>query len=406
MPLLFTIAWRNITRNKYRSFITISAIAIGFASLLFVRAFVDGSHYQMIENYTDLASGHIQIHKKGFHANMSLVKNLAQDNSLSETLKNTTGVITTSSRIKESVLLSSTEGSTGALLIGVDPQNEPKVTKLNTRIKTGKFLTNDNEIVIGKSLAAILKAQLNDKIVIMGQGFDGSLASGVYRISGFLDTGADEIDKGFALITLKAAQELFVMDGRISEIALRLNNVEKAKEIANTIKTNLNNNELEVLPWQEISPIVIQWVEFDVAFINIILLIVLLVVAAGILNTLLMGILERTREFGIMLALGTKPNLIMQMVGLESLLLGLIGVATGYFIGIISIIYFGSRGIDLSMFSTALNSYYTGSIIYTRLAPGFLLQYGATVLITSIIVSIYPAYRAANLKPVEAIYHI
>lgn len=406
MPLLFTIAWRNITRNKYRSFITISAIAIGFASLLFVRAFVDGSHYQMIENYTDLASGHIQIHKKGFHANMSLVKNLAQDNSLSETLKNTTGVITTSSRIKESVLLSSTEGSTGALLIGVDPQNEPKVTKLNTRIKTGKFLTNDNEIVIGKSLAAILKAQLNDKIVIMGQGFDGSLASGVYRISGFLDTGADEIDKGLALITLKAAQELFVMDGRISEIALRLNNVEKAKEIANTIKTNLNNNELEVLPWQEISPIVIQWVEFDVAFINIILLIVLLVVAAGILNTLLMGILERTREFGIMLALGTKPNLIMQMVGLESLLLGLIGVATGYFIGIISIIYFGSRGIDLSMFSTALNSYYTGSIIYTRLAPGFLLQYGATVLITSIIVSIYPAYRAANLKPVEAIYHI
>ena len=127
--------------------------------------------------------------------------------------------------------------------------------------------------------------------------------------------------------------------------------------------------------------------------------------AAGILNTLLMGILERTREFGIMLALGTKRRQIVLMIGLESIALGLIGTISGYIIGAGFSVYFGFNGINLAAFSTALNEYYTGAVIYTRISPGYMIFYGLAVLITSFIISIYPAWRAASLKPVEAIRH-
>ena len=147
-------------------------------------------------------------------------------------------------------------------------------------------------------------------------------------------------------------------------------------------------------------------VEFDVAFINVILLVVILIVSAGILNTLLMGILERIREFGIMLALGTKRMQIALMIGLESSILALVGVGFGYVIGAALSRYYGIKGIDLTAFSTALNDYYAGSIIYTRMSLGYMVFYGIVVLLTSLVVSVYPAWRAASLKPVEAIRSI
>lgn len=405
MLIFLKIAWRNVARNKYRSCLTISAIAIGLASLIFIRAFVAGSHYQMIENYTDLSSGHIQIHASGFQTNMSLAKGIPQPEKIITLLQKNPAVRASAQRIKEYVLLSTAENSVGVLLIGVEPEKEVNITRLHTRIRQGGFISGNEDIVIGKELAKSLSVGLNDKIIVVAQAFDGSLASAAYRVKGLLDTGAEELDKGIALISLKAAQDLFVLGKRVSEIAIRTNSVENAAKTAQQLRAHLDASVFEVLEWQKISPIIVQWVEFDIAFINIILMIVLLVVAAGIINTLLMGILERTREFGIMLALGTRRAQIMLMVCLESLILGIAGTAIGYIAGGVFSVYFGKKGIDLSMFSTALNNYYTGSIIYTRLNWNYLIEYGIVVLLTSIIVSVYPAWRAANLKPVEAIRH-
>ncbi len=406
MTLFLRIAWRNITRNKFRSFITIAAIALGFASLVFIRAFVDGSHHQMIENYTDLLSGHIQLHTQGFTENPSLLKTISDPARLDSLLSQNPAITASAKRVKEYVLLSSAENSTSALILGIDQKNEPKVTKLHKRISAGTFLSENTDIVIGKGIAKLLQIGLKDKIVLVSQGFDGSLVSAVYRVSGILDTGAEEIDKGIALITLSAAQELFVLENRVSEIVLKVNSVENAARIAQGLSQQIDPGFFEVISWEKISPIIVQWVEFDVAFINLILGIVLVVVAAGILNTLLMGILERTREFGIMLALGTKRSYIVRIVTLESLLLGVIGIILGYLLGVSFSFYFSVHGINLASFATALNNYYTGSIIYTRISGNSLVVYGVTVLVTSIIVSAYPAWRAANLKPVEALYKI
>ncbi len=406
MIVFLRIAWRNIQRNRYRSIITTASIGIGFASLIILRAFVDGAHYQMVDNYTGLVSGHLQVHKEGFKENMGLQRSIREPGKVAAALQASPMVMSFTPRIKDYVLMSSAEQSSGVMLLGVDPVREKDVTQLDERIGSGSFLQNDGQIVIGKDLASLLNVRLGDKVVVIGQAFDGSLASAAYRLCGLLDTGAEEVDKGFALITLDAAQELFVLGKKVSEFAVSVESHEQVDALKAGLVGTLARGGYEVLTWKEISPILVQWIEFDIAFTNLLLLVVLAVVAAGILNTLLMGILERIREFGVMLALGTKPIQIVAMICFESVILGIIGIATGYIFGAGLSVYFGSRGIDLTAFSTALNDYYTGSVIYTRLSPEAMVLYGAVVLAASIIISIYPAWRAARLDPVEAIRHI
>jgi len=407
MTTFIKIAWRNIIRNKYRSLITVMAVAFGLAALIFIRAFVEGADCQMVENYTNLVTGHIQVHVLGFQKKMGLERSIVKPDEIIKILKEDPDVVAVSERIKDYVLVSSAEHSSGVLLLGVDPLNEPKVTYLNQRIRRGEPLSADknNEIILGKDLVEVLDIDLGDKVVIMAQGADGSLAAGAFRLCGILDSGAEEIDQGMALITLKAAQQLLVLDEKISEFAIRLDSVYKAETISQQLKQKIDTAKFEVLTWKEISPMTAQWLEFDRAFVNGILFVVILVVASGIFNTILMSVLERVREFGIMLALGTKKNQIVFMVGLESTILGLIGIVFGSLLGIMVTFYFSHIGINLARFATAFESYYTGSIIYPRLSMDYLFIFSFVVLVISIIVSLYPAWKAANLKPIEAIHH-
>jgi len=407
MNTFFKIAWRNVIRHKYRSLVTIFAISFGLAALIFIKAFVVGADNQMVENYTDLVSGHLQIHAKGFQKRMGLERSISGSGEIIRRIQGERGVLAVSERVKDFALVSSAEHSSGVLVIGIDPVNEPKITYLNKRVRRGKFLSagQDSEIVLGKDLAEILNVDLGDKVVLMAQGADGSLASAAYRLCGIIDSGAEEIDKGLALITLKASQELLVLDEKISEIIIRVDSVFKADKIAKDLKAKIDTSKFELLTWKEISPMAAQWLEFDRAFINCILFIVLLVVAAGIFNTILMSVLDRIREFGVMLALGTKKNQIVLMVGYESAILGLIGIVNGACFGSVISLYFGKQGINLGQFAAAFESYYTGSVVYPHVSSDYVFLFSLIVLIVSIIVSLYPAWKAGNLKPIEAIRH-
>ena len=400
------IAWRNITRSKRRSCITISAVGFGVGALIFIWGFVEGAHRQMIENYTSLLTSDIQIHQKGFHQSQKLETHLLNPETLLVALEKNAQIKANAPRIKAVGLVSSSESSSGVMILGVDPEKESSVSTLHRRIKTGAFLDmeRDSGIILGATLAKNLNVSIDDKIVLMSQALDGSIASGAFIIQGLLDTGTEEIDKGLALITLRAAQELFVMPRAISEIAIRLNPAAESRTTARKLKDILpQNSDLEILPWQEVSPSFQQWIEFDNGFIWIIVFVVMIVVAIGILNTVLMGVLERTREFGILLALGTKRQEIITMVAWESFFLGTIGSLMGLLLGLALNTYFGKTGIDLTAFTKALNSFYIDSVIYPSLNVTHSAVSVMLVLTTSIVVSIYPAFHAANLKPVEAI---
>ena len=402
------IALRNIIRNKRRSLITISAVGFGLAALIFIWAFVDGAHIQMIENYTSLLTGHIQVHKKGFHEKEQLEINISNPQGIISDIENNPKVLAAALRIKAFGLAASAQSSAGVLILGVLPDKEIKVSSIAKRIKEGRFLEseNGNSIVIGRRLAENLNVDIDDKIVLMSQALDGSIASAAFRIKGLLDTGAEEIDKGIAIISYKAAEDLFVMQDRASEIAIRLKSVNDSELVASQIRQALNSPELEVLPWQEISPMLKQWVEFDNGFIWIIVLVVMIVVAIGILNTVLMGVLERRREFGILLALGTQRRQIIMTVAWESLFLGVFGAIIGLILGYFFSLYFGKTGINLTIFTQALNAFYVDAFVYPNVSLGHTIISASLVLITSIVVSLYPAYHAANLKPVDAIRSI
>lgn len=403
MTTFLKIAWRNITRNRARSAITVSAVTFGLTALIFIRAFVDGADYQMVENFTDMISGHIQVHQQGFHQKMGLERSLINSEYLQEILEKTSGVEAAARRIKEHVLLSSAESSAGVLLMGIDPEDEKKVTTLHQKIRDGEFLKEDGDIVLGKDLIDILNVQPGDKIVVMGQASDGSLAAEAFRLRGVLDTGAEEADKGLAIVTLPAAAKLFVMDDKVSEVVIRAESLYGVEELTGRLETIFAGQDMEILSWDEISPAVAQWVEFDRTFLNIILVIVLLVVAGGIMNTILMGVMERTREFGIMLALGTRRRQILGLVTLEAFLLGLIGSLTGLILGVLLTRYFQLTGIDLAGFSQSFEAFYVGSVIYPRIFWGQTFVTILVVLLISTVTAVYPAARAAGLKPVEAI---
>ncbi len=405
MTTFIKIALRNIARNKIRSVITLAAVSAGLGALIFLNAFVDGGNAQMINNYTDLVTSHIQIHKKGFHKNMGLDKSISNPGKIESALQSAAGVKTYTRRIKEFVLISSRKKSSGILLVGINPEREKKVTTMHKRVK-GEFLNQDNQIILGKDLFDILEVTKKDEIVIMTQAADGSLAADKFVVAGSLTTGAGETDRTIALITLNKAKELLVMPDKISEFAIRTDNVYGVDNTAGNLRHTINNPDYEILTWKEIDPLVLQWIEFNQTFVFVIMLVVLLVAIIGILNTLLMGILERIREFGVMLSLGTKRSQIMLIVSLESFFLGLTGAILGIIIGFCVTLYFGRYGIDLSHVGEAFKEFYVGTVIYPRIFWNNILVSSLSIFIISLLAGLIPAWKAANLKPTEAIHHI
>lgn len=408
MKTFVKIAWRNIIRNRNRSLITVSAVAIGLGALIFIWSFAEGAHRQMIKNYTSFVISPVQVQALGYQKNPKLEKALKNSEELVRVIKNNPRVKAVSQRIRAEGLMGSTESSVGTMIIGVHPPHEKQVSKLHERISKGSFLNaeDNRKIIIGKNMASNLDVDIDDKVVFMSQALDGSIASGAYYVKGIIDSGVAEIDKGLALLTFQAAEDLFVMNIQPSQIGVQLHSIDESDLVAEELKETLKDPSLEILPWRKVSPVLQQWLDYDNTFIWIILIIVMIVVAIGIMNTVLMGVLERTREIGILLALGTKPQQILSMVTYESIFLGLIGTLAGLLLGLGASAYFAHTGLDLSMFSEALNSMYMEPIIHPHINYKYVWISSFVVLATSILVSIFPAWTAAKLNPVEAIRSI
>ena len=251
------IALRNILRNTKRSLITVSAVGFGLGALIFIWSFVEGAHKQMIENYTSYLTGpYPDPQNRGTMKKTTWKRISSPRGPFSLPLQQNPQIAALSPRVRADGLLSSSESSAGVLIYGIDPTREKGVSRLSQLIKTGSFLQPDSDknIVIGAPLAKNLNVGPGDKVVLMSQALDGSIAAGAFHIQGLLDTGVEEIDKGIALLTLKATQDLFVMDHKISEIAVRLKTASRSEAVAHSLAQDFPSEELEVLPWQAVFP--------------------------------------------------------------------------------------------------------------------------------------------------------
>lgn len=407
--MFLRLAWRNIFRNLRRTLITLGAITFGLSAMIVFFGFTDGFHAQWVENTVRAYTGHIQIYRKGYRDDPQLGRSIGDLKEVVRIVEGEPSLDTYTYRVEIQGLVSTAENSYGVLIRGIDPERELGITALKERVIEGEYLREDDGrgILIGYRLADRLNAEIGDKIVLMVQAADGSISADLFRLRGIFRMGAIEMDSSIVVITLKAAQRLAALDGRVTELALMVKGPSDVIPAAERLKERLIPLGYEVYTWQDLLPALKEMIDLDNVFMYIIFLIVLVVVSLGILNTMLMSIMERTREFGIMMAMGTKPHQVISMVMLEASILGLMGTILGILIGVAANEVIAIRGFDLSRWSGAMELFATlNPVVYPETDPMNVFRSSLLVLITTIVASIYPAVKAARLNPVEAIHFV
>jgi putative ABC transport system permease protein len=409
MFLFPKMAWRNIIRNMRRTLITLAAIAFGLASVIIFFGFTDGFHAQWIENSVKVYSGHILVYAAGYREENNLNRNIKDVGLVEKWVSDLPSVHTFTTRIHIPGLISTAESSRSISIRGIDPEKEKGITALDKRMIEGEYLNKDDkaDILLGHTLAEKLNARIGDKVVLMVQAADGSIGAELFRLKGIFRIGAVDLDRFLAIITLRDAQALAVLGNSVTEAVLIVDQPGNVLPTARRLKSKLGPQGYEVISWQEYMPQAKEMIDLSSAFMYVILVIVLIVVSLGILNTMLMSIMERTRELGIMMALGTKPRQVVALVMLESLFLGLIGIILGMGIGIGANWLIALKGFDLSGWSGAMDLVASlHPVIYPDTNVANVCLATATTFLTTLLVSVYPALKAAGLKPVEAIHFV
>ncbi|PJB00894.1 MAG: ABC transporter permease [Ignavibacteria bacterium CG_4_9_14_3_um_filter_36_18] len=408
MKLLLLLAWRNVWRNKRRSFITLSAVAFAALMAIAMRGIQLGTYALNYKTIIETFPGYIQIQKIGYKKNPSLNKAFVYSENLETKLISMHGVTGSSPRINADGLVSFGDVSLGAAVFGIIPEKEKNVSTIFEKLNEGNFFGYDstNEIVVGYKLLANLDAKIGDEIVILSQGYDGSLGNMKYKISGTVKTGNTVFDAMAVFIGLKSAHQLLGMDTKVNTIAIKVSSLEKTNPVRNEIKSVINNPELVVLTWEEIMLELKQSMEFDNVSGIFFLGILIIIVAFGILNTVLMSVTERFREFGVVLAIGMPQINLVQVVYIETFFITLLGILIGNIAG-----YFVNYYIVLNpiILGGGLAEVYAEYNFVPRLESSLdvmiFLNVSISIIVISIISCFYPAYKTYKLEPLKGIRH-
>lgn len=413
MSLFAKIAWRNVLRNPRRSLITILTIAFGLGAMIFLWGFVDGAHNQVIAKTVSVYSGHLVVSGKGFHKNMDWDLPIPDPEQTKEFLSGDPQIEAFSERVFCPALVGTIDKSRSVVLLGIDPEKEPLVTSLRESVIEGEFLDpketleEKGGLLLPRPIAEDLKIKVGKKIVVIGQGVDGGLVGEALRVQGIFETGAELIDNAYVLVSMKRAQQIFALGDYVYQIPVKLKNNKAMPEVVQNLKAQFTGEKgYEVLTWRELLKSFSQWLDYENAVISLIALIFLVVVASGILNTMLMAVMERTREFGIVTALGTKPQHLIFSVSLEGFFLGGLGVLTGVAIGLLLVWFFGQIGIDLSSFASTEAVQALGGKVYPSISFEHFMGSVVVAMIASVSMSAYPAWKATKMDPIEAIRQI
>lgn len=392
--------------------ITISAIGFGVMSLVALRNYYDSFHEQIVQNVIRYTSGHLVVSAPGYQENRATSLNIKNPENISSWLTQNPEVKAFSGRVTVNGLLSSARGSANIIFAGIEPEKEKNVTRFSSNVVEGTYFSTEEakQIVIGRKLSQLLQAGIGTKVVALTQGIDGSIGNELFYVSGIFDTQSDA-DKSIAFIRVKEARSLASLSPlAVNEIAVVLKKQTKIEAVkqdfVNHFASEIKENTVQILPWMEIQRHVRAMIELDKAVNQLLLYIVLCVVALGIGNSILMSIMERTREFGVMMAIGTKKKEIISMVIVETFLLSLVGVIVGNIMGLSIVLYFGKIGFDLRWL-TAQKLVIDGTIIQTVSYPTIKwmnsLSVTLVILVLTVIVAILPSRHIAKLNPVQAL---
>ena len=355
-PRLLQLAWRNLWRNPRRTFITMAAIAFGYAMLLFVACLMAGLRWQMIENGTSLMMSQIQVHAPGYYPNRSIQRTLGgrqgtDVNAMLSVIVADRRVYAAAPRVYGYGLLSAAHRSAGVELMGIVPDQEPKITILNRQIIKGTYLTAQRPkgVVMGDTLASTIGIELGTEVVLLTQAADGSIGNDVYSVVGIFHTGLDSVDRGLVLMSLPALQDLLQLaPTRIHEIGIKLDDITTATPVAAELQSQIDKTTpVKVMAWPELAPELANYVQFNRGITFVLFFIFFLLAVIGVMNTMLMAVFERTRELGMLMALGTRPIQIIALILAEAAGLAIASLVVGGAIGVPLLWYLQVHGLDL-----------------------------------------------------------
>jgi putative ABC transport system permease protein len=401
--IILGVALRNLLGNIPRTLLTVGAIAVGLASLIFLWSFNDGLHRNMLGNFQQAIIGSLQIHHEGFFKQPELSGYIRNPQQVVDALQQSE--ITNYSRRLESFgLAASDETTEGIMLIGLDPLTEGRVTELEKRIGIGRFLQPDDSysLILGATTANNLKVKLGDNVIIVGYDRYGVMVAESFTLIGIITSGEMGLDRGMALTSLQTLQEMVDMPDQITTFAIRLPE-RQIEALTKELKVRLQGESLEIMPWYAMFPVMKEWVTLHNGFLYLFIGVVLFIVLAGELNTLLLSMLERTREFGILMAIGTTRQEVAVLLIIEALMIGLLGTLAGLILGLMIVLITGTTGIDLSILLGSTSRFYVDPLIYPQLNLEHFSVTVAAIIMASVAAGFYPAWRASLLQPAEAI---
>jgi len=418
--MILTLAWRNIWRNPTRSFVVIAAIALGIWAAMFMSGFATGMANSYVDNTIQNILSHVQVHVPEYQEEPNVDLFFTQPEELLASAKKQAAVRGASLRTLVNGMVASSHSSRGVEIRGVIPAQEASVTELEKKMITGSFFgeSRKNQILLGKKMAKDLNVKERSKVILTFQDLEGNITAGAFRISGIFESGNTPFDESTVLVKRHDLNRLLLptdstrfdslgvpAGGLLAhELAIMLSQPNQLDTVQNQLKSAWPT--LLIQNYRELSPD-LRLYESQIQNISLIyLVIILLALIFGIINTMLMAVLERFRELGMLMAVGMNKLRVFTMIMLETLLVTLVGMPVGLLLGHLTIIYFGHQGIDLSAFSSSMQQYGLSEHLYFELEPVAYGQVAVGMLITAILASVYPAWKAIRLRPVEAIRKI
>ncbi len=399
------MAWRNLWRHGRRTWLTVGAMVFSNSLLAFSISLQLGSYDMMIDNSLQLFSGHLQVQHPRYLDEGKMRYALDEIDATAERLRRETGLSSLSARAMGFALASSAQRSQGLQIVGVDPLHEPLVSTLPGLVRYGRYLEPgaSEEIVIGSILARNLKVTLGDELTFIGSGFDDSFAAGIVRVVGIFESGIPDLDRSMAQVNLPYFQSVFAMQHRGHSIAIRAAQIDDADRLQLRLTQLLDDADHRVVRhWDELQPGLRQAIRADMTSAWFMYLVLIVLVAFSVLNTQLMSVLERTREFGTMMALGLQPARLSRLVMLETALMTALGLAFGIALGFAVTAYFSRAGFSYPGMEEMALKFNLPDRLYPSLSPLSLTLGPAVVAGASLLAALYPALRLYLLSPIEA----
>ncbi len=400
--LYIKLAWRNIWRNRRRTLITMASVVFAVVLAVLLNSVKEGVLFKMQENAVSFYTGAIQIHKKGYWEEKML------DNAFSPNKKDNIQILKLdevegiTSRLESFALAASEDLTKGCMIVGIDTEKESLITNVESKLTEGQFLTpTDRSILLTSGLAEYLDLQLNDTLVLLGQGYHGINAAAKYPIKGILKLASPELNKQLVYLPLALAQEFFGAENRVTAQILKIKNINYASSVTKDIQQLLPD--LEVMDWKILLPQLSQMLKGERVENMIFLGILYLLISFGIFGTILMMLMERQYEFGVLTAIGMLNRNLSVIVVLENIFISLLGSIIGTVLSIPVILYFHLNPIPVTGdLKETYENFGFEPVFYFSIDPWIFYSQTVVVVIIALVLSFYPMLKLWRLEPIEA----